>query len=214
LIAVSIVLESGMQHEVTSSAPVATPMQAQGDTSETADENAARETDKAAAEAERSEDLSERIVHVETFPSAPAPAIDAEAFAPDPVAAAKPEGAARAAMPVEEQGRAKEEAAGQGEGISESKTPEPLAQYSIASRGPETTQSAAMPREHRMAAPSSAVSGQARVQQTRDPEQWLRDIRELRTAGETEEADRQWKEFETAFPDYAVAKDDSARPAE
>jgi hypothetical protein len=213
LIAVSIVLESGMQHEVTSSAPVATPMKAQGDTLETADANAARETDKAAAEAKRSEDLSERIVHVETLPSAPAPAIDAEAFAPDPVVAAKPERAARAPMPIEEEATAKEEAAEQGEGTSESKAPEPLAQYSIASRAAETTQSAAMRDEDRMAEPSSAASAQAKLQLTRDPEQWLRDIRELRTAGETKEADRQWKEFETAFPDYEVAENDYARPA-
>ena len=213
LIAVSIVLESGMQHEVTSSAPVATPMKAQTEASETADANAAREVDEAAAEAKRSEDLSERIVHVEPLTSAPASAMDAEAFAPDPVLAAKAERAARAPMPVEEEPRAKEKANGQGEGISEASAHEPMPQYSIASRAPEAASPASMRREHRMAAPSSAAPDQAKLQSTRDPEQWLRDIRELRTAGETEEADRQWKEFETAFPDYAVAENDLARPA-
>jgi hypothetical protein len=214
LIAVSIVLESGMQHEVTSVAPVATPMKAEGDASQTAAANAARETDEAAGQAKRSEESSERVVHVETTISARAPAMESPAFAPDPVLAADAERAARAPLPVEEERRAKENFDAQGQAMLESRAPEPAGQYAISSPAPEAAPPAAMRGEHRMAAPSAAVSDQAKLQLTRDPERWLRDIRELRTAGETEEADRQWKEFEAAFPDYAVAEDDSARPAE
>jgi hypothetical protein len=213
LIAVSIVLESGMQQEVTTSAPLATPMKAEADASQTAAANAARETDEAAGQAKRSEDLSERIVHVETTPAAPAPAVESPAFAPDPMLAAKAERAAQAPMPVEAERRAKENIDVQGQVMLEAGAAEPVDEYAIASRGPNTAPPAAMRREHRMDAPSSAISGQAKLHSTRDPEQWLRDIRELRTAGETEEADRQWKKFEAAFPDYAVAEDDSARPA-
>jgi hypothetical protein len=207
LIAMSIVLESGMQHEVTSSAPVSAPMRTEAD--------ASRKTDEAAAQAKRSEDLSERVVHVETevTSSPPAPALESPAFAPDPVQE-KAERAAQAPMPVEAERRAKENIDVQGQAMIKPGTPEPVDQYAIASRAPEAAPPAAMRRDHRMAAPSSAVSDQAKLQLTRDPEQWLRDIRELRIAGETEEADRQWKEFATAFPDYAVAEDDSARPAE
>lgn len=43
-----------------------------------------------------------------------------------------------------------------------------------------------------------------------DPEEWLREIRELRAAGKTEDADREWKAFREAFPDYTVAEDDPA----
>jgi hypothetical protein len=44
-----------------------------------------------------------------------------------------------------------------------------------------------------------------------DPEQWLRDIRELRKADKQDEADREWRRFRHAFPDYEVAANDSAR---
>jgi hypothetical protein len=214
LIAVSIVLESGMQHEVSSSAPVATPMKTQADASQTDASNAAREMDEAAGQARRSEDLSERIVHVETTVAAPAPALESPAFAPDPVLAAKAERAAQAPLPVEAESRAKEDIDVQGQAMLEPAAPEPVDQYAIASRAPQAAPPAAMRREGRMAAPSSAVSDEAKLQLTRDPEQWLGDIRELRTAGEAEEADRQWKEFATAFPDYEVAEDDPARPTE
>jgi hypothetical protein len=214
LIAVSIVLESGMRHEVTDSAPVAAPMKTEADASESAAANAAREVDDAAAQAKRSEDLSERVVHVETTAAAPAAAVESPAFAPDPALAAKVERAAQAPMPVEAERRAKEDIDVQGQAIAETKAAQPVAQYSVASRaGDVPPPTAAMRGEHRVVEPS-AVSDVAKLQLTRDPEQWLRDIRELRTAGETEEADRQWKEFATAFPDYEVAEDDSARPAE
>lgn len=215
LIAVSIVLESGMQHEVITSAPVAPAMKAEAEASGTAAANAVRDRDEAAAETERSEDLSERVVHVETSPSAPAPApaMDAPGFAPDPGLAAKAERAARAPMPAEVERRAKESIAAQGQAMSEPGAAQPVDQYSIAGRAPETPRPTAARRgEHGVAAPLAAAADQAKLQSTRDPEQWLRDIRELRTAGETAEADRQWQAFEAAFPDYAVAEDDAARP--
>lgn len=44
----------------------------------------------------------------------------------------------------------------------------------------------------------------------RAPEEWLREIRELRASGKAEEADREWKAFREAFPDHIVAEDDLA----
>lgn len=46
-----------------------------------------------------------------------------------------------------------------------------------------------------------------------DPEQWLEDIRQLRKDDKQQEADREWRRFRAAFPDYAVAPDDPAREA-
>src|SRR5690606_21076713 len=38
----------------------------------------------------------------------------------------------------------------------------------------------------------------------RDPEQWLRHIRELHASGRDEQANREWQAFREMFPDYAV----------
>jgi hypothetical protein len=46
-----------------------------------------------------------------------------------------------------------------------------------------------------------------------DPEQWLRDIRELRKENKHVEADREWRRFRYVFPNYEVAEDDLARRA-
>jgi hypothetical protein len=46
-----------------------------------------------------------------------------------------------------------------------------------------------------------------------DPEAWLKDIRQLRKDGKQEEADREWRRFLAAFPNYEVAEDDTAREA-
>jgi hypothetical protein len=43
-----------------------------------------------------------------------------------------------------------------------------------------------------------------------DPAKWLEEIRELRRAGKTAEADAAWERFREAFPDFPVAQDDVA----
>lgn len=44
-----------------------------------------------------------------------------------------------------------------------------------------------------------------------DPQAWLEDIRAMRRAGKSAEADREWERFRAAFPDVQVADDDLAR---
>lgn len=44
-----------------------------------------------------------------------------------------------------------------------------------------------------------------------DPEEWLKDIRQLRKDDKQEEADREWRRFLAAFPNHVVATDDPAR---
>jgi hypothetical protein len=60
---------------------------------------------------------------------------------------------------------------------------------------------------------SSSLAGAAADEQAErsDPEEWLEDIRELRRAGKTADADREWRLFREAFPDFEVADDDLAR---
>ncbi len=65
--------------------------------------------------------------------------------------------------------------------------------------------------EQSQAVGDAAFMGEAKKASVpRDPQQWLRAIRELRQAGKTEEANREWKAFREAYPDYAVAEDDPA----
>lgn len=46
-----------------------------------------------------------------------------------------------------------------------------------------------------------------------DPEEWLKEIRELRKENKQEEADREWRRFRESFPNYEVAETDAAREA-
>jgi hypothetical protein len=70
----------------------------------------------------------------------------------------------------------------------------------------------------RTAGPRNTISGSAfesrpaadaDVEQT-DPAKWLEEIRDLRRAGKTAEADAAWERFREAFPDFPVAQDDVA----
>jgi hypothetical protein len=60
---------------------------------------------------------------------------------------------------------------------------------------------------------SSSAAGAALADEAQhaDPEKWLAEIRDLRRAGKANDADREWKLFREAFPDFRVADDDLAR---
>jgi hypothetical protein len=63
-------------------------------------------------------------------------------------------------------------------------------------------------------AASSRADSMATLQKTyTDPEAWLKDIRQLRKDNKQEEADREWRRFVAAFPNYEVAETDAAREA-
>jgi hypothetical protein len=61
--------------------------------------------------------------------------------------------------------------------------------------------------------PTSGPSATEIAKQEReaDPEAWLRHIRELRTEGKQREADREWRDFMKAYPNYRVDEADTAR---
>lgn len=60
----------------------------------------------------------------------------------------------------------------------------------------------------------ATVDSMATLQKTyTDPEAWLKDIRQLRKDNKPEEADREWRRFSEAFPNYEVTETDAAREA-
>jgi hypothetical protein len=64
-------------------------------------------------------------------------------------------------------------------------------------------------------APAPAAATQSPAAQSTphdDPARWLEAIRQLRKDGKVREADQEWERFRAAFPDYAVAESDLARP--
>lgn len=61
---------------------------------------------------------------------------------------------------------------------------------------------------------STAADNVATIQRAyTDPEAWLKDIRQLRKDNKQEEADKEWRRFREAFPEYEVAETDAAREA-
>lgn len=73
----------------------------------------------------------------------------------------------------------------------------------------------------RTAGPRGTISSESFRRETRpasdeqadrsDPKAWLEEIRELRRAGKTADADRAWLRFREEYPDFPVAADDLAR---
>ena len=89
-------------------------------------------------------------------------------------------------------------------------TRRPLPKQGVGPRGTITAPA------HRDDDEQAAEQEEERQEQPRnytDPEQWLRDIRELRKENKHEEADREWRRFRYVFPNYEVAEDDFARRA-
>lgn len=67
--------------------------------------------------------------------------------------------------------------------------------------------------ESAVASDSTAITqASAAYAPLRSPDIWLEEIRDLRKAGNDADADRQWRAFTTAYPDFEVAADDTARP--
>jgi hypothetical protein len=70
----------------------------------------------------------------------------------------------------------------------------------------------------RTAGPRNTISGSAfetrpaadADAEQSDPAKWLEEIRYLRRAGKTAEADAAWERFREVFPDFPVAQDDVA----
>lgn len=197
VLAVSIVLESGTRHEVNSSLEVAAP--------------AAVEAPVPTVE---SVDLRATAQAREEVPTASAP------VASEPPASAAPSLAAeRAAAERRLQAEAAQRRALEAKAVERQRA---TAQAARAQRPagdgvappPPAPAMAPLVRQAVPVAPaaSDATAGEVAAR-FEPPGDWLERIRALREAGKAEEADREWRAFREAYPDYEVAEDDAALPA-
>ena len=223
VLAVSIVLESGQQEAALTRAPSARPASAQSEVSQaesTTPPGVAAPTEPPRAEAAPSEDratgpaMRDREVSALSESTEPAPTEAAEEPRPAPVAPALDVAAKRADTQSESDNIANASAPSASGRLEEESTRRNVQltaqrQRSVVNSTPIDLQ--------RMAAPMAADSATASAEQKsaasiRDPQEWLRAIRELRAAGKAEEADREWKQFREAYPQHFVADDDPAIP--
>jgi hypothetical protein len=226
LIAVSIVLESGMQHEVRSAAPVS---------------SLARESSEAISEA-NSEPISEPMPpmpaqapasdmandtpdsglpqRMATQNAAPRESAQEQFFAPD-----APRPSAPPAKPNEEvvsAGAAMDAAAEREEHNARAERDLSIARAQSAKRESQASSVAVPERapvpvradDDAESEPRVAANVRSAPSPLRAPEVWLQQIRDLRKAGKFEDADREWRAFKAAFADFEVAADDFARPLE
>jgi hypothetical protein len=232
VLAISIVLESGVRHEMAvTSAPQAAseqevrnvapaPRAAESaaeryEALSTKDERSqleAREPASAAEHAERQRALAPRAPEASppAVESARASESEADFAATNRIAQPPPE--PKVAAPANESDRS---------------APTSTATYqsvrAVAQRraAPPAAASVSAPSEQDAAAEMAGQTGggpgrdqemNSKADETVDPEKWLQRIRELRQAGEGEQADREWRAFREAFPKYSVAEDDRALP--
>lgn len=224
VLVVSIVVETGMQDEVTltaekATAPAAPQMEPQVEAKRQsgAEESEAVENDAAgsgASEAPRSPQSApaepaavaqDRAVPQDSARS-PVYVMTPEASPPQPRIMESASPAEQAEEPVPQVARRERRNAG---------APPPVAAPSSAPRAEADAQKAAADTQEIIvtgnAAASRAIS--APMPQYADPERWLQDIRQLRKDNKQEQADREWRRFREAFPDHPVSETDAARAA-
>ncbi|MBL8264937.1 hypothetical protein [Steroidobacter sp.] len=153
--------------------------------------------------------LADMVMQAPAFESpAPAPAAVPEP-APPPAAVVAPEEDAFArqsansvAAEAREDERSADAVAAAGIQASAAAAEKQLQAVSAAKRVRE---------EVRAAAPSRSVVSTEMKRAYTDPEEWLKDIRQLRKDDKQTEADAEWQRFLAAFPNYPVAETDKAR---
>ena len=223
VMAISIVLESGMQHEVRSVASEEMLQRERRVTSEPA-------RDAAGPEAAQSPSFASAPNGESDFafaPSAPAAApsemaeeqdkllaLDAPSPAPPQANVSGDALAVRAARDAEEKEATERKAsamrelnAARAQSAERSESPA-LAASPVRQESSTQSDGAAQPEMRVMAKQIQTQASQ------REPAAWLEAIRELREAGKVEEADREWRAFKAAYADFEVAVDDIARPVD
>lgn len=221
VLVVSIVVETGMQDEVTltaekATAPAAPQMEPQVEAKRQsrAEESEAVENDAADSGASEAPRLPQ------SAPAEPAAVARDRAVPQDsarsPVYVTTPEPSPPEAMIMESASPAEqaEEALPQvARERRNAEAPPPVAAPSSAPRSEANAQKAAADTQEIIvtgnAAASRAIS--APMAQYADPERWLQDIRQLRKDNKQEQADREWRRFREAFPDHPVSETDAAR---
>jgi hypothetical protein len=218
--AISIVLESGMQHEVRSVASGDVLRREQ----RLASESIREVPEGAGPSLATAPNAESNLAFAPSAPSAAPPEMAEEreprfasdAPRPAPQTSADEEAVTALADRAFDEQKAQEEAGSAIRDLS-------AARAQTAKRGQPTAPSAAAPAgqeapSHSDAAAQSETLVMPKPIQTqasqREPAAWLNTIRELRDAGKDEDADREWRAFKAAYADFEVALDDVARPVE
>jgi hypothetical protein len=229
VIAVSIVLESGMQHEVRSAASVG---MLEGESRAVGSERVAQPTEAAPATSSSAANnvSSDQTISSESAstqapspqsspaqnPSEPRDSAQEQFFALDAPSVSPPQAtvnseadglASTANAEKEEQkaGIAHDSALAR---TQRAKRDEPAARSAAAPASRSVNSEIAAERDLSVSAKQSAAPTPLS-----SPEAWLELIRDLRKAGKIADADREWRAFNAAYPDFDVAPDDVARPA-
>lgn len=224
VLVVSIVIETGMQDEVTltaekSTAPAAPRMEAKRRQSAPAEQDAAENSAVGSAASE----AQIRPQSAPPPPSAPTPDVASDRavpyVSPPEVHFEMP---APASAPAEQlssaQMKMQEESAQPPAEESELALPKVVRERRDAGAPPPVAAPSAAPRAEADLA-ETVVTGNAAASrpvsamfpQYSDPERWLQDIRQLRKQNKPAEADREWRRFREAFPDHPVSEVDAAR---
>jgi hypothetical protein len=241
VLVVSIVMQTGLRDETTVAAPptMAQKRAAEAEVEtrmiqesagapaqeESADLAASMEADPAPSLPKLEVPLLPNVAdEPQTFAVSPAPA-PAPAAAPPPVSAPAPQ---MEAVEVQGSERAKAEQEDKAEFVADASRQKSAREElsraqdrAVAQRATRNEQDQAAGAAN--AAPAtvlsysrpisaSATDNVAKIQHT-DPAAWLKEIRQLRKDNKQEEANREWRQFREAFPDYDVAETDAAREA-
>lgn len=209
VLAVSIVLESGTRHEVTSmeaTAPVASDLPAAAGQPQETFEEESIDRYQAPAALENAPPPPPAPAAVEPRSSAAPSAATQRALAEQRLQAQAARRRAMESKAIEEQMAAAKAAMAQRQAkesasAARSARPAPAAAPLMRPAMPQ----AETERDASIASDAAAV--------VVSPAEWLERIRALREAGHAEEADREWGAFREAYPDYDVAADDRALPA-
>lgn len=223
VLVVSIVIESGVHKETYVAAPVSAPLETQlleeaaeqPTASNAAEKRAYGARDQAGSAREAS---AVQVVPVQTpmklatppailVPEEPALALD-QTSAIQSAAPAAPAPQFASPPPVVAVDEASEQLARRDMAPEEAVVTARKRQEQKPTVGPRNT----------IAAPAAAAKSESGAAAERDeprnysdPEQWLRDIRQLRQENKQEQADREWRRFRYVFPNYRVAETDAAR---
>jgi hypothetical protein len=237
VLVVSIVIQSGVRHEVglemPASAPAPTSMEAKRER-ETVDEDAAA---SGAVETQRApapvlEDVPAELPRVPLAdvytapveptpprfsppadlrleaPAAPAPAAPLQQTASNSRRQVAVE-AGKAAKALSAEAAKEADAAREVEEAAVTRNELMQGRQPRAAAGPRGT--VPTPRPAAAVVDSTATRQVAGQLHQSDPELWLREIRKLRLQDKQEEADREWRRFRELFPDHPVAQSDTAR---
>lgn len=213
VLALAIVIETGVRDETA----VSTVLRSQQPAMETgaAEESAPKREPRASLEREAPSAVEMRMPEPT---AAPAPRPAAPAFAPPPPEARAKRyvaNEAREYATVEQvtkaaqgEAEASADAAAEDERIATERMLREEQSLSAASRGVVDTRAPV--------AVYSPISANipAPPRTYLDPEEWLKDIRQLRKQNKQEQANQEWRRFRAAFPNHEVAETDSAREPE